>query len=73
MSDPQSTPSAQESVRTEGSTDALPIAPALGLTLDAARMPRKSTLVDKRVLLITALAVLLAFVAALASRSCSPR
>ena len=68
MSDPQSTPSAQESVRTEGSTDALPIAPALGLALDTARMPRKSTLVDKRVLLVTALAVLIAFVAALAAQ-----
>ena len=52
-------------MRTEGSTDALPVAPALGLSLDAARMPRKSTLVDKRVLLVTALAILIAFAAAL--------
>jgi H+/Cl- antiporter ClcA len=55
----------EHDVRIEGSTDALPVAPALGLSLDAARMPRKSTLVDKRVLLVTALAVLIAFGAAL--------
>lgn len=52
-------------MRTEGSTDALPVAPALGLSLDAARMPRKSTLVDRRVLLVTALAILIALGAAL--------
>ena len=46
-------------VRTVGSTDALPIAPALGLSLDAARMPRKSTLVNHRILLISVLAVIL--------------
>lgn len=46
-------------VRTVGSTDALPIAPALGLSLDAARMPRKSTLVTHRILLISVLAVIL--------------
>jgi CIC family chloride channel protein len=51
-------------VRTTGSTDALPIAPALGLSLDAARMPRKSTLVTGRILLISALAVILGVVAA---------
>ena len=55
-------------MRTEGSTDALPVAPALGLVLDTARMPRKSTLVDKRVLLVTALAVLIAFGAALVAQ-----
>ena len=37
-------------VRTKGSTDALPLSPSLGLTLDATRMPRRSTLVDRRVL-----------------------
>ena len=51
-------------VRTEGSTDALPIAPALGLSLDAARMPLKSTLVTKRILLISVLAVILGVAAA---------
>jgi H+/Cl- antiporter ClcA len=51
-------------VRTVGSTDALPIAPALGLSLDAARMPRKSTLVTRRILLISVLAVILGVVAA---------
>jgi len=51
-------------VRTVGSTDALPIAPALGLSLDAARMPRKSTLVNHRILLISVLAVVLGVAAA---------
>ncbi len=51
-------------VRTVGSTDALPIAPALGLSLDAARMPRKSTLVNHRILLISVLAVILGVAAA---------
>ncbi len=64
MSD-QPRPPEHESVRTEGSTDALPVAPALGLSLDIARMPRKSTLVDKRVLFVTALAIGIAFGAAL--------
>src|SRR5574337_1306308 len=51
-------------VRTVGSTDALPIAPALGLSLDAARMPRKSTLVTHRIVLISVLAVILGVAAA---------
>ena len=46
-------------LRDEASTDALPIAPALGASLDAARMPRRSTLVEPRVLLITTLALAL--------------
>ena len=41
-------------VRTEGSADALPLAPTMGMSLDAAKMPRRSTLVDRRVLRITA-------------------
>ena len=51
-------------VRTVGSTDALPIAPALGLSLDAAHMPRKSTLVTHRILLVSVLAVILGVAAA---------
>ena len=47
------------SVRTTGSTDALPVAPALGASLDAAAMPRESTLVSKRVVLISAMAIVL--------------
>jgi H+/Cl- antiporter ClcA len=58
------TPVEHTDVRTVGSTDALPIAPALGLSLDAARMPRKSTLVTRRILLISVLAVILGVVAA---------
>jgi H+/Cl- antiporter ClcA len=49
----------------EGSTDALPLAPALGMVLDSANVPRKSTLVDRRVLLLSAIAVLIALAAAL--------
>jgi H+/Cl- antiporter ClcA/predicted transcriptional regulator len=51
-------------VRTEGSTDALPLAPAMSVTLDATRMPRRSTLVDRRILRITAVAVVLGVAAA---------
>jgi len=58
----------QADVRTVGSTDALPVAPALGLSLDAARMPRKSTLVTHRVLLISVLAIVLGTLAAWAAQ-----
>ena len=51
-------------VRTLGSTDALPVAPALGVSLDAAQMPRESTLVTHRILLISVLAVILGAAAA---------
>ena len=51
-------------LRDGASTDALPVAPALGASLDAARMPRRSTLVEPRVLMITALAVVLGVAAA---------
>jgi CIC family chloride channel protein len=61
-------PAGHANVRTVGSTDALPIAPALGLSLDAAQMPRKSTLVTHRVLLISVLAILLGAVAAWAAQ-----
>ena len=65
MNSPSSPPSAPERVETVGSTNALPIAPALGAALDAARMPRRSTLVDRRVVLVAAIAVLLGIAAAL--------
>ncbi len=47
-------------VGTSASTDALPTAPML----DAARMPRESTLISRRVVVISALAILLGAVAA---------
>lgn len=59
---PQTPPPRVESV---ASTDALPIAPALGLALDAARMPRRSTIADRRVVLIAAVAIIIAIAAAL--------
>ncbi|HEX7338860.1 MAG TPA: chloride channel protein [Rhodanobacteraceae bacterium] len=59
MSSPQADPPERTSIRTEGSTDALPVAPALGLSLDDARMPRKSTLVTHRILLTSGLAIIL--------------
>lgn len=55
-------------VRTEGSTDALPLSPSLGAALDAAKMPRRSTLVDRRVLHITAVSVVLGIGAALIAK-----
>ncbi|GAB2535945.1 chloride channel protein [Rhodanobacter koreensis] len=55
-------------VRTEGSTDALPLAPGMSASLDAARMPRRSTLVDRRVLRITAVSVVLGVLAALIAK-----
>ena len=59
MTPPQADNPEHASIRVEGSTDALPVAPALGLSLDAARMPRKSTLVTHRIILISVLAVIL--------------
>lgn len=53
------------SVRDDATTDALAVTPALGVTLDAAHMPRRSTLADRRVLIISAIAVLLGVAAAL--------
>ncbi len=51
-------------LRDEATTDALPIAPSMGASLDAARMPRRSTIVEPRVLMIAALAVVLGVAAA---------
>lgn len=56
-------------LREEGSTDALPVAPALGIALDAAQMPRRSTLVEPRILLICALAVALGVAAAFVAQA----
>lgn len=49
-------------------TDALPIAPGLGFALDAARMPRRSTLVDRRVIFISLVAIVIAIAAAFIAR-----
>ena len=64
---PAETPD-RDSVRVEGSTDALPVAPALSIAMDATRMPRRSTLVDHRVLRMTAVAIVLGVAAALVAR-----
>ena len=50
-------------------TEPLPVAPALGIALDAARMPRRANLVEPRVLLVCALAVLLGFAAAFVAQA----
>ena len=68
MTSPADHPPGHAGVRTEGSTDALPLSPSLGVTLDAARMPRRSTLVDRRVLRITAVALVLGVAAALVAK-----
>jgi H+/Cl- antiporter ClcA len=59
---------ARPGVRTEGSTDALPLAPAMSVSLDAASMPRRSTLVDRRVLRITLVSVGLGVASALIAK-----
>ncbi len=51
------------------STDALPVAPDLGFALNAAHMPRRSTLVDRRVVAISLIAGLIAVAAALIARA----
>ncbi len=55
-------------VRTEGSTDGLPVAPELSLSLDAARMPRRSTLIDKRVVRIIGISMVLGVFAAIVAK-----
>lgn len=53
----------------EDRTEPLPVAPALGDALDAARMPRRANLVEPRVLLVCALAVLLGIAAAFVAQA----
>ncbi len=55
-------------VELQASTDALPVSPALGPALDAARMPRRSTLVDRRVVAVSAIAGVIAIAAALVAQ-----
>jgi H+/Cl- antiporter ClcA/predicted transcriptional regulator len=55
-------------LRDEAITGALPVAPALGASLDAASMPRRSTLVEPRVLLLCAVAIALGVGAAFIAR-----
>lgn len=59
MSPPESEGSDRTSIRDTGSTDALPVAPALDPSLDAASMPRQPTLVTRRIVYISALAIIL--------------
>src|SRR5690606_4212040 len=69
MSERETTPhDAAPHLRDNASTDALPVAPALGASLDAARMPRRSTLVEPRILFIAALAIALGVAAALVAQ-----
>ncbi len=46
-------------------SEALPVAPGLGLVMQAARVPRRSNLVDRRILLVSAIAITIAVAAAL--------
>src|SRR5690348_56310 len=55
-------------LRDEAITGALPVSPALGASLDAASMPRRSTLVEPRVLLLCAVAIALGVGAAFIAR-----
>ena len=49
-------------------TDRIPISPSLDLTLQAAQVPRRTTLVDRRVVLLSCIAICLAFAAALVAQ-----
>ncbi|WP_198958814.1 chloride channel protein [Candidimonas nitroreducens] len=62
------TEAARTGVREEGSTDGLPVAPELSLSLDAARMPLRSTLIDRRVLRIIGISLLLGVAAAVVAK-----
>lgn len=55
-------------LREESSNQALPLAPGLGVSLQAARMPRRASLIEPRVLWICALAIVLGGCAALIAR-----
>ncbi len=55
-------------VSATGAADSIPIAPSLSPALVAARVPRPVSLVDRRVLLISGLAILVAFASALIAR-----
>jgi H+/Cl- antiporter ClcA len=57
-------PPDRDSVKTAGSTDALPVSPGLGVALDHASMPRESTRVSYRILLTSGLAIVLGAAAA---------
>ena len=49
-------------------TDGLPIAPSLEPSLEAARVPRRTTFVDRRVVFVTGVAVLIALAAGLVAQ-----
>jgi len=53
--------------RYSGTTDGLPIAPSLGPALEAAHITPRSALVDARVVVISALALLIALASGLIS------
>lgn len=63
--DKQSQPS---HLREDSTTPGLPLSPGLGASLDAVRVPGRSTLIDGRVLLICGLAVILGLAAAVVAR-----
>jgi len=58
-----------DDVITGATTDALPVAPSLSPTLEAARVPPERSLVDMRVVLVSALAVLVAAGAGIVARA----
>jgi H+/Cl- antiporter ClcA/CBS domain-containing protein len=55
-------------VTQEGTTDGLPVAPGLGESLREARVPHQATLVNSRVVLLSAFAILIGFAAAFIAR-----
>ena len=53
----------EHEIASASTTEGLPVAPSLGLTLQSENLPKGETLVDRRVLLISALAIAVAVVA----------
>ena len=58
-----------DDILTGATTDALPVAPTIGPTLEAARVPPERSLVDARVVMVSGLAVLLAVGAGLVAQA----
>jgi chloride channel protein, CIC family len=56
-------------VQQASTTDALPLSPSLGPALQAANMPFRSSLVDRRVLYVSVLSILLAVVTAFVAKA----
>ena len=68
MTEPGAASGPPPRVEDAAAAGALPIAPGLAGAMEAARLPRRTTLVDRRVLLVSAVAIPLAVAAALVAQ-----